>query len=339
MKSRSLVLAAPFVLAFAGVSALVGARHAHSSRLLAPNRLAQAPGEHQKRLLAQDGALVAGLKGQLKRVALPPSKLLGGRSLSAWVYLPPGYDGARVRYPVAYILHGSPGGLRDPFVNASVHRVAEQLIVKRQIQPMILVGWDGQGPRGFTDPVFYLDRLDGRYQMESWMLRALVPWVDGHFKTLARPESRALVGFSAGGFGAANLGLKHPDVFRVMASHAGFFDPDDDVPVMKSILGPRSKLWDDNSPIQLARRVPRGERLHFYLDCGRDDPLLGEFRKMESELRARDVDFEAHVFAGAHDWKFLHAHYFDSLRFCDERFRELAEQSSAAAKGNANSPR
>lgn len=336
MKSRFPVFAAPLALVVAGVIGVVGARHFYLARSLALKRPDAGSGEHQKRLLAQDLALVRGLKGQLKRIALPPSKLLGGRSLTAWVYLPPGYD-TGARFPVAYILHGSPGGVRDAFVNAGVHRVAERMILQKQIQPMILVGWDASGPRGFADPVFYLDRRDGRYQMESWMLRELVPWVDGHFKTLAWSQSRALIGFSAGGFGAANLGLKHPDVFRVMASHAGFFDPGDDVPVMKSILGPRSKLWDDNSPIQLARRVPRGMRLHFYLDCGRSDPLLGEFQKMKSELRARHIDFEAHVFAGAHDWKFLHAHYFDSLRFCDQRFRELANEPDKKSAATANS--
>jgi len=325
------------VAGLAGASLLSGARSGTVSRDVASKtgcrREKSAGGReksaatknfsHERKLKEQDIALSAGLRGKLRRIKLAPSPLLSGRALAAWVYLPPDYEKSLTRLPVAYVMHGNPGGVRESFVNASVHRVTEQLILGRQIAPMILVGWEGSGPRGFADPVFYLDRRDGKYQMETWMLRELVPWVDTHFRTLPKPQARALVGFSAGGFGATNLGLKHPGVFRVMASHAGFFDPDDDPKVMTSILGPRSTLWKKNSPIELARQIPVGERLHFYMDCGRGDSLLPEWRKMEAELRARNVDFEAHVFAGAHNWKFLHAHYFDSLRFCDARFQEM----------------
>lgn len=293
--------------------------------------------EHQSRLLAQNRALVQGLKGQLNLYNLAPSRLLRGRSLQAWVYLPPGYDSSKARLPVAYILHGSPGTVRDLFVGANVHRVAEKLILEGRIQPMILVGWEGAGPKGADDPVCYLDRGDGNYQMETWMIRELVPWVDSHFRTRAQSEARALVGFSAGGYGAANLCFKHPEVFAIAAAHAGFFAPGDYAQVIETILGPPSKRWEDNSPLLRARRLPFGGRIHFYMDCGRDDSLLGEFEKMEAELRARNIDFEAHVFGGGHDWDFLHAHYFDSLRFCDERFHELENPDGKGSSFDSHS--
>ncbi len=299
----------------------------HSRKHLAPRRKQKpmcAASSHEERLRAQDEALVAGLQGQLIRTLLPPSSHLRGRQIAAWIYLPPDYANSEDRYPVAYILHGAPGSIRDPFVNARVHRVAEDLILQKQVQPMILVGWDGQGPDGLQDSADYLDRKDGSWQMESFLLDELVPFMDTNFRTIARPESRALVGFSAGGYGAANIGLRHPDIFRVMCSHAGFFDPNDDPKIMTHILGPKSALWDDNSPLFQTRDMPDGLRLHFYMDCGRDDSLLHEFQKMEKELRARHVDFEAHIFDGDHNWTFLHTHYYDSLKFCDARWKEMA---------------
>jgi enterochelin esterase-like enzyme len=280
-------------------------------------------------LKAQDAALVVGLRGQLVRRAMPPSSYLQGRRVMAWVYLPPDYQSSARRYRVAYLLHGAPGSVRDPFVNARVHRVAERLIVAKQIEPLILVGWDGFGPRGLEDVTDFLDRRDGKYQMESFVTRELVPFIDRAFRTQARPQSRALIGFSAGGYGAANLGFRHPELFGVTASHAGFFDPNDDAHTISKILGPRASntaLWNANDPILRAREVPHGVRLHFYLDCGRDDPLLSEFKKMQAELKARGVDFKAQIVDGAHDWTFLTRHYADSLRFCDERFREMASK-------------
>jgi len=291
--------------------------------------LSEAQAAHLAALKKQDAALVVGLRGQILRCAMPPSKYLQGRRITAWVYLPPDYKSSTRRYPVAYLLHGAPGSVRDPFVNAGVHRVAERLILARQIEPLILVGWDGYGPRGFEDATYFLDRKDGSYQMESFVTRELVPFIDRTFRTQARSQSRALVGFSAGGYGAANLGFKHPELFGLMASHAGFFDPNDDARTMTQILGPRAAnaaLWNANSPLLRAREVPSGKRLHFYMDCGRDDPLLSEWKKMQAELKARHADFEAQIVEGAHDWTFLSRHYADSLRFCDERFREMAKQ-------------
>ena len=151
-----------------------------------------------------------------------------------------------------------------------------------------------------------------------------MPWVDAHYRTQARAASRALIGFSAGGYGAANLGLKHPDIWRVICSHAGFFDPSDDKDVMTKILGPYGAAWNENDPIERVRELPLGTRLHFYMDVGRDDSLLSEFKKMRGELQARHADFEAHIFSGAHSWEYLNRHYNNSLTFCDQRWREMA---------------
>ena len=277
---------------------------------------------HQARIARQDKALVADLRGQLLRFSLPYSALVK-RRISAWVYLPPDYAKSTTRYPVAYILHGAPGGVRDCFVNARVHRVAEKLITSHEIAPMILVGWDGTGPKGVDDTTYYLNRRDG-IKMEDFTVQKLVPWVDAHFRTRENANSRALIGFSAGGYGAANLGLKHPDVWRVIASHAGFFDPNDDVKAMTRFLGPRGPIWDANDPLRMVRALPIGTRLHLYMDVGKDDPLLGEFKKMEAELKARDIDFQAKIEDGAHDWQFLTRNYHDSLRFADERWKEMA---------------
>ena len=280
--------------------------------------------KHLALLKKQDIALVAGLRGQLLRLSMPYSERLKRKS-NVWVYLPPDYQKTDARYPVAYILHGAPGGVRDCFVNARVHRVAEKLITTEQIAPLILVGWDGTGPKGVEDTTYYLNRRDG-IAMEDFTVRELVPWIDAHFRTRANAQSRALIGFSAGGYGAANLGLKHPDVWAVMASHSGFFDPNDDPKAMKRFLGPPGPLWQQNSPLRLVRALPTGTRLHLYMDVGADDDLLDEFKTMEAELQARQIDFEAHIFPGDHTWEFLTQHYHDSLRFADERWKEMARE-------------
>src|SRR5204863_6139881 len=59
----------------------------------------------------------------------------------------------------------------------------------------------------------------GRY--EDYVVDELVPFVDAHFRTLASRDHRGVVGKSSGGYGALVLGMRHPDVFGAVASHAG----------------------------------------------------------------------------------------------------------------------
>ena len=266
-------------------------------------------------------ALNEKLGGTLLKKSMPPSAILGGRKITSWVYLPPGYSKSSERYPVVYVMHGMPGEVRDCFVKGQVQDAAEQLIKARQIRPLILVGWDAQGPGGPTDVTNYLDRPD--YKMESFMLRELVPYVDRTYRTIPDARFRALDGISAGGYGAPNLALKHPDVWKVASSHTGFFSPEDDSENMNAILGLRASnvaLWNANDPTKTVLRHGPRDGLHLYLDIGEGDDLLPEFKRFAAQLKARGIDSEAHIFPGRHTWEYWSAHFFDSLRFAEASF-------------------
>ncbi len=277
-------------------------------------------------------ALSEVIAGQLIRKSMPPSKFLGGRKITTWVYLPPGYAQAGKRFPVVYVMHGMPGEVRDAFVKGQIQDAAAQLIQSGQIGPVILVGWDGQGPGGPADVTDFLNRPD--YPMESFITRELVPYVDRTYKTIPDPRFRALDGISAGGYAAPNLLFKHPDIWRVASSHTGFFSPGDDANNMTDILGPRGPKWDENDPVKNAGRFGPKNDLHLYLDIGRGDDLVPEFKKFVAVLKSRGIDHEAHIFPGRHTWGYWSAHFYDSLKFADERFRaERASGVSANASG------
>jgi enterochelin esterase-like enzyme len=48
---------------------------------------------------------------------------------------------------------------------------------------------------------------------EAFVTRDLVAYVDGHYRTLAKPASRGLAGHSMGGYGTVRIGMKYPGVF------------------------------------------------------------------------------------------------------------------------------
>ena len=268
------------------------------------------------------GALDEKLSGRLIKKSMPLSPLLG-RKITTWVYLPPGYDRIKMRYPVIYAMHGMPGEVRDVFVKGQLQDAAEQLILSRKIKPVIIVGWDGEGPNGPADITEFLDRKDGSWPMESFIVKELVPYIDRTYRTIARPQARALVGVSAGGYAAVNLLFKHPDVWKIGASHTGFFDPADDADNMTDILGAPGPLWNQNNPMKTVSRVTPAQDLHVYADIGAGDELSAEFTRFCALLQKQKIDHACHVFPGRHTWEYWSAHFYDSLQFIDARFAQM----------------
>ena len=139
-----------------------------------------------------------------------------------WVYLPPGYDlHPDRRYPVVYVIQGYTGYLtmwrnrvpyRQPFPET-----ADAVFAREQAPPALVVyvdAWTSYGGSQFVD-----SPGTGRYH--SYLCDEVVPWVDGHYRTLAEPGHRAIMGKSSGGFGAMITPMLRPDLFGALATHAG----------------------------------------------------------------------------------------------------------------------
>jgi len=130
------------------------------------------------------------------------------------VWLPPGYDVAQDRLPVIYFLHGS-GGTESADSPAFAHMLAERLAAKK-IPPVIAVFPNG-GLSG------YRDHPEGKVNVETMIIRELIPLIDRTYRTQSNRAGRVLGGFSMGGGGAVRLALKYPEMFSAAASWAGAF--------------------------------------------------------------------------------------------------------------------
>ncbi len=133
------------------------------------------------------------------------------------VYLPPGYTNEG-RYPVIYLLHGLPGAPSSFWDALRLADVADGLIVAGRAPPFVAVMPVG-GP--VADPE------DGEWTgpWESFVVDDVVPWVDAHLATIPDASGRALAGLSAGGYGAVDIGLRHPGLFGTLESWGGYFGP------------------------------------------------------------------------------------------------------------------
>jgi S-formylglutathione hydrolase FrmB len=177
----------------------------------------------------------------------------GGRR-AVWVHRPPGAD--RADLPVLYLLHGYPGGA-DALRASGLGTLLDRLMCSTA-QPFVVVAPDGNASDGSDTE--WGDAADGRFAIETFLLRTLIPRVEGPTRRPAR--LRAIGGFSMGGYGATALALRHPDAFSQVASFGGYFRVDD----------PDGTFADptEHDPDDLVD-LPAARRLRFFLAEGRDD--------------------------------------------------------------------
>jgi len=157
--------------------------------------------------------------GQVVRIHLPAPWTGGSASVTvADVYLPPGYGTSGIRYPVVY---EAPFAIAAWVNGIGVQAMLDDLIGTGAIPPMVVVfASEFGGPYRDGECA---DSFDGREQFDTYMATQLVSYMDAHYRTIATPAARALVGDSQGGYCSVALWSHHPDVFNSAVSFSGYF--------------------------------------------------------------------------------------------------------------------
>jgi S-formylglutathione hydrolase FrmB len=216
------------------------------------------------------------------------SVALEGR-VHALVVLPAGYSDSRKRYPVVYFLHGLPAG-------SNAYRGSRWLASSlAQAGPAILVM--PQGARDSdTDPE-YLNWGAGR-DWETFVSSELPRTIDARFRTIRNRNGRALIGLSAGGFGAALVGLHNLGRFSVLESWSGYFHPTDPTGTQPLARGASTNVHTLIATLRADERR-RPTFVGFYVGSG-DARFRAENEQLDRELRAAGVPHLFAVYAGAH---------------------------------------
>jgi len=127
----------------------------------------------------------------------------------AIVFLPPGYGkDLHRRYPVVYALHGFSIGAEQWTHEIHVPQTIEGAFALGA-KEMIVVLPDSKTAYGGS--MYSSSATTGDF--EQYIAHDVVAYMDAHYRTLPNRLSRGLVGHSMGGYGAARIGMKHPDVF------------------------------------------------------------------------------------------------------------------------------
>jgi enterochelin esterase-like enzyme len=216
------------------------------------------------------------------------SVALGG-SVHALVVLPDGYATSGKRYPVVYFLHGLPA-------TGSTYRGSTWLAdALEHVGQAILVMPQGARDRD-SDPE-YLNWGTGR-KWETFVAEELPRKIDARFRTIASRNARALIGLSAGGYGATILGLHHLGTFSVIESWSGYFHPTDPTGTLPL---PRGAATNAHTLITTLKRdeQKRGTFLGFYVGRG-DMRFYPENVQFDRELTAAHVPHRFAVYGGGH---------------------------------------
>jgi S-formylglutathione hydrolase FrmB len=125
------------------------------------------------------------------------------------VFLPPSYASQKTRrYPVVYALHGYSIGAEQWTKEMHMPESIEGAIAKGAGE-MIVVLPDSKTVHNGS--MYSSSVTTGDF--EKFISHDVVAYIDSHYRTIPDRLSRGLVGHSMGGYGAARIGMKHPDVF------------------------------------------------------------------------------------------------------------------------------
>jgi enterochelin esterase-like enzyme len=222
-----------------------------------------------------------------------PAPSLSGK-LPALVSLPAGYSSRSTAYPVVYFLHGLPASPTDyqtnTFVAAELAAAGRQAIV---VAP--------QGARSDNSDREYLDWDAG----ENWpqaIAHDLVSCIDARFRTQHSRYGRALIGLSAGGYGAFNIGLRNLDTFAAVESWSGYFAATN--PAGTQVLNLGSAQANSNATVPSGTNLTRWLKswptlLAFYVGV-QDSRFLALNKQYDAALTQSGVPHTFRTYPGGH---------------------------------------
>ncbi len=237
------------------------------------------------------------------------SPTLGGQRRTIVVYLPPTYNtriGQNKRYPVLYLLHGSPGQAHDWFTAGKANQSADTLIALGKIPELIMVLPDGNGRPGATSE--WANSYDQRQLIESYVVNDVVRYIDSKYRTISGAANRGIGGLSMGGFGAMNIAVHHPDIFGSVISLGGYYYAEG------GIWGNNAAYMQQNSPADVLPTKKQAWKLLFFLGAGtQDQPYYTDTQQFAQELSGLHIPYHLDIQQGYHSWTIWQTQMYNSL--------------------------
>ena len=214
------------------------------------------------------------------------------------IYLPPGYEQSRQRYPVFYLLHGSGGDETVWLEQGRTAQILDNLIAEGKAEPMIVVMPNGNVDEAASSDMSALGNVQPTFAHKHWMdgvfeqsFKDIMTWVDNNYRTRAAKRYRAIGGLSMGGYHSLYISANQPDDF----AYVGLFSP-----AISRMDQGKCPLYD-NLEAKLIAQFKQRPKV-YWLGIGEKDFLYkdnAEFRKLLDKNRLR---YTYHESGAGHEW-------------------------------------
>ncbi len=193
-----------------------------------------------------------------------------------YVYLPPGYEkNPDRRFPSFYVHDGG-----EYLSRARLATVVDNLIFHQGLPPLLVV---------LVDPV---DRMREYWANEGYARfvgEELIPYIDGHYRTLTQREARGVMGASLGGLISAYLALSRPHLFSKVGGQSSAF------------------FLEEEKLVSLVEKLEA--KVAFYLDVGLYEPrFIPAHKRLVSLLEAKGCPCFFQELPAGHNWTSWRAH-------------------------------
>jgi enterochelin esterase-like enzyme len=220
--------------------------------------------------------------GQMVQVLFPSKST--GLVKPAYVYLPPTYGkNPMERFPVLYLQHGWGENETSWPVQGCTGLIMDNLLAEGKCKPFIVVM-----TYGMTNDVRFggIGQFTAK-EFETVLVDELVPYIDTHFKTIAKRDSRAMAGLSMGGIETKLITLRRPEVFASWG-----------------LLSGGTYMPEDISAAEKLLPLKKGEKLARYIfeSCGSKENPDGINKSVEA-LKSAGYNADGFVSEGtAHEF-------------------------------------
>ena len=214
------------------------------------------------------------------------------------IYLPPGYEESRQRFPVFYLLHGSGGDETVWLEQGRAAQVLDNLIASGKAVPMIVVMPNGNVDEQAASNMSALGNVQPTFAHKNWMdgtfeqsFSDIMNWVDKNYRTRTGKRYHAIAGLSMGGYHSLYISANQPDDF----AYVGLFSP-----AISRMDQGKCTIYDDLEG-KLINQFKQRPKV-YWLGIGEKDFLYKdntEFRKLLDKNRLR---YTYHESGAGHEW-------------------------------------
>jgi enterochelin esterase family protein len=229
----------------------------------------------------------ANRRGSLEQVWYDSPALSMNRRML--VYTPYGYKDGKAKYPVLYLLHGGGGDEEAWSSMGRACQILDNLIEKGLAKPMLVVMPNGnanqQAAQTLKLPVKEMDmRAPENADLYIHSLaKDIVPYIETHYRVIAKPESRAVSGLSMGGGHTLSVTNNYPGMFAYIAPQS---------------MGIREGV---NIDAQLQAVKKAGYKL-YWVACGDTDFVIEMAKDLDKALTKNGLEHTFHLTGGGHVW-------------------------------------